>query len=429
MTSRLYYKDPYIKNFITTVLKQDQELETNRRYVVLKDTAFYPTGGGQPSDRGTIQNRLVTGVENVNDEIRHYIESPLEMEENKEVTCQVDWTRRFDHMQQHTGQHILSAAFVELWDVDTVGFHLGEEISTIDLKVDALLEEDLLKGEELANKIILENRPIETTWVSADELSNYPLRKKPKVSDNIRLVIIPQFDYNGCGGTHPNSTGEVSTIKVLSWERMRGNIRIQFVCGDRVRKVLGRKHQVLQRLTDLLNTPEEELHISVERLLGKEKELIKNIEEKVESLLEYEARELLMNKTNYNVNPKEATSITSLETNTKLIELPFQVINHTFHNRPIKELQKMAKIMLQRGDRMVILLVNETEDKQIQFFCTRDKKTELNLKKLAPKLLSLINGKGGGKETQIQGGGNGDISGEEFMKKALEQITEILGNQ
>lgn len=141
-------------------------------------------------------------------------------------------------MQQHAGQHILTAAFVELFNLPTVSFHLGSEQVTIDLAVDTISEDQLLAAEALANDIILENRPIETTWITENELENYNLRKDVAVTGDIRLVIIPNFDYNGCGGTHPISTGQVSAIKILGTEKMKGNIRVSFVCGQRVLKEL-----------------------------------------------------------------------------------------------------------------------------------------------------------------------------------------------
>ena len=136
-----------------------------------------------------------------------------------EVEGVLDWERRFDHMQQHAGQHILSAAFVELFGFPTVSFHLGKEVVSIDLDVEDVSSEQLNAVEKLANDIILENRLIEIKWVTEDELHHYPLRKQLAVTDEIRLVIIPDFDYNGCGGTHPSSTGQVSALKILSTEK------------------------------------------------------------------------------------------------------------------------------------------------------------------------------------------------------------------
>lgn len=221
---KLFYKDPYLKTFETKILKQ-QQVKKGDFYITLEETAFYPTGGGQPHDIGTLNGVKVLNVEEVDGEIRHYVERTLPHLDDQVVGV-IDWERRFDHMQQHTGQHILSAAFAQLYDIHTVGFHLGNDTVTIDLDISELTEEMAGKAEKLANDIIMENRAIVTKWVEYDDLVNYPIRKLPSVKENIRLVIIDEFDYNGCGGTHPSATGEVGAIKVLNWERQRK----KFVC-------------------------------------------------------------------------------------------------------------------------------------------------------------------------------------------------------
>ncbi len=260
MTTKLYYQDAYINTFTTSIEKQDKD-ELDQWYVVLKETAFYPTGGGQPSDLGTLNNTKVKNVEEIDGEIRHYIEAPFN-DEALEIIGKIEWERRFDHMQQHAGQHILSAAFEETFQYKTISFHLGKETLTIDLEVNGLTENEALQAEEAANRIIQENRPIETKWVTKDEAGQYPLRKQPSVSEDIRLVIIPDFDYNGCGGTHPRSTGEVGAIKILDWEKHRGHIRLQFVCGNRVLTQLHTKQAIVKSLTSLLQAPEPEIGTS-----------------------------------------------------------------------------------------------------------------------------------------------------------------------
>ena len=238
----LYYQDAYIKEFTATVLHTGQE-EDGRSYVVLSNTAFYPTGGGQPHDTGIIQDLTVIDVEKINDEIRHYVEGDVSTLTG-EVIGKIDWARRFDHMQQHTGQHILTAAFVELFGFSTVSFHLGAGLVSIDLATESVTDAQLVEAEARANEIILENRPVETKWITEDELSNYNLRKDITVEGDIRLVIIPDFDYNGCGGTHPTSTGQVSVIKIMAIEKMKGNIRLSFVCGNRVLQELTMRKNV-----------------------------------------------------------------------------------------------------------------------------------------------------------------------------------------
>jgi len=390
MQSKLYYQDPYIQTFSAQILKQESD-ETGKNYIILNQTAFYPTGGGQPHDTGRIADRAVIDVEEVNGEIRHYLDAPLRVADSN-VTCTIDWERRFDHMQQHAGQHILSAAFDHLFGYKTVGFHMGTENLTIDLATEELTKEEAQKAEELANKIILENRPIETKWVTEEELSQYELRKETKVKEDIRLVIIPDFDYNGCGGTHPKATGEVSAIKILDWEKQRKNIRIQFACGLRVIKKLEEKQNVLLQLTNLLNTPERDMQKAVQRLLENEKQLTKALEQSKESLLQYEAKELAGKGQ--------------------------PVISNVFENRTIQELQKLARIITSDQENSLVFLVS-INGPHLQLVCAKGKARTENMKTLIGEVLPLINGKGGGNDSFVQGGGEALLTGEQIVDKLV----------
>ena len=390
MRAKLYYQDAYIHTFSATILKQESD-ETGKNYVVLNQTAFYPTGGGQPHDTGRIADRAVIDVEEVNGEIRHYLDAPLQAGDS-DVSCTIDWERRFDHMQQHAGQHILSAAFDRLFGYKTVGFHMGTENLTIDLATEELTKEEASKAEELANNIILENRPIETKWVTEAELSQYDLRKETKVKENIRLVIIPDFDYNGCGGTHPKATGEVSAIKILDWEKQRKNIRIQFACGLRVIKKLEEKQNVLHQLTNLLNAPEKGIQQAVIRLLENEKQLTKALEQSKESLLQYEAKELA---------EKDQTVVTKV-----------------FENRTIQELQKLARMVVSNHENSLVFFVS-TDGTRIQVVLAKGKERTENMKKLIGEILPMINGKGGGNDSFAQGGGEALLTGEQILNKLL----------
>lgn len=393
MENKLYYQDAYIQSFSAQVLKQDKD-EAGQWYVVLNQTAFYPTGGGQPHDIGTVDRIKVINVEEIAGEIRHYLEEPLPLTD-KEVRGDINWKRRFDHMQQHTGQHILSAAFEQLFNYQTVGFHLGNDKVTIDLETENLTDQEAKKAEELANQIILENRPIEVKWVTEEELSQYPLRKETKVKEDIRLVIIPDFDYNGCGGTHPKSTSEVSAIKILDWERQRKNIRLQFVCGHRVLQQLDEKQRVILQLTQLLNAPEDEMVKAVTRLLESGKSQEKLLEQTKETLLQYEAKKLI----NSNKEKKLVTEI--------------------FHQRSIQELQKLARLITAENEKALVIFVSENEDK-LQLVGARGEDREENMKSIIGKALTHINGKGGGNTAFAQGGGEALIPADQLLRLLLE---------
>ncbi|WP_232426292.1 alanyl-tRNA editing protein [Cytobacillus praedii] len=401
MENKLYYQDPYIKSF-RTHLKDQQKDEQGRVYAILEETAFYPTGGGQPHDTGTLNGIKVTDVEEINGEIRHYLAQPIS--EPGEITGEIDWERRFDHMQQHAGQHILSAAFEEQFGYATVSFHLGNEVLTIDLDIEELSDEQASEAEGLANRIILENRAIETKWVTMDELSSYRLRKELSVNENIRLVIIPDFDYNGCGGTHPHSTGEVRAIKILDWEKQRKKIRVHFVCGDRVLNQLHQKQKEIKRLTGILNAPAESLADTAKKLSEDKKMLEKSIEELKDELVAYEAKDLLANG---------KSSGNGL------------MISKQFNNRPIQEVQKLARFVTAQSEEAVVFFVNDAEEK-LQFVCAKGKVPSPSMKEITNKLLLLINGKGGGNDLFAQGGGEVLITAEQLFNQGLAYMDESL---
>ncbi|MFJ7669436.1 DHHA1 domain-containing protein [Lysinibacillus sp. NPDC097195] len=393
MKELLYYQDAMLREFTATIVRTGIEAD-GRHYVVLSNTAFYPTGGGQPHDTGTINNTDVIDVEKVDDEIRHYIAGDASILSG-EVHGKLNWVRRFDHMQQHAGQHILTAAFVELFDAPTVSFHLGSEQVTIDIAVNSLSSEQLAAAEARANAIILENRPIETKWITEQELGHYNLRKEVAVTGDIRLVIIPDFDYNGCGGTHPTSTGQVSAIKILGTEKMKCNVRVSFVCGGRVLEELAMRKTVLADVARQLSVPEAEAASALAKLLATQKTTEKALVAAKEELLTYEAKALASSDTH--------------------------VISASFHNRTIQELQKLARFIVTERCDAIALLVSENEDK-LQFVAARGAQVEASMKELATKVLPFINGKGGGSEQMVQGGGERIIACEQLLVTMQEAL-------
>ncbi|MGN7479041.1 alanyl-tRNA editing protein [Solibacillus silvestris] len=391
MKNLFYYEDAMMKEFKAQAVKTG--IEETRNFIVLNNTAFYPTGGGQPHDTGWIHDLKIIDVEKVGDEIRHYTLDDVS-NISGEIVGKLDWTRRFDHMQQHAGQHILTAAFVELFNIPTISFHLGTELVTIDLNIGEVSEEQLIAAEKRANEIILENRPIETKWVTKDELAHYHLRKDVTVDEDIRLVIIPDYDYNGCGGTHPTSTGQVGLIKILATEKMKQQIRVHFVCGNRVLQQLAMRKNVLSDVARQLSAPEEEAAGALRKFAKAAKQTEKNLTEAQDALLEFEAKELA----------KETIAAA------------------TFENRSIQSLQKLGRFIAQQNDGAIALLVANNEDK-LQFVAARGSAQKKSMKDVAAVALPLLNGKGGGSEALVQGGGEKIIAAEallEAMKKAVD---------
>lgn len=390
MRNLLYYKDAMTREFTADVIRTGVDVD-GRAFIVLSNTAFYPTGGGQPHDTGWIQDIEIINVEKVYDEIRHYTKADVSTLAG-EVSGKLNWARRFDHMQQHTGQHILTAAFVELFDLPTVSFHLGSELVTIDLNVSDVTDEQLAVAEKRANDIILENRPIETKWITADELATYNLRKGVAVEEDIRLVIIPDYDYNGCGGIHPTSTGQVSLLKIMGTEKMKQNIRIHFVCGQRVLAQLAMRKNVLTDVARQLSVPEEQSADALRKFATTAKTADKSLAEAQDKLLEFEAKEL-------------ATQ---------------NVAVAVYENRSIQQLQKLGRFITQTNVDAVALLVADNDDK-LQFIAARGANIELSMKTISSAVLPLVNGKGGGNDALVQGGGEKLIPAEQLLEamKAL----------
>jgi len=385
-----YYEDAMMKEFTAQVVKTGQDETGN--FIVLDNTAFYPTGGGQPNDTGWINDLEIFDVEKIDEEIRHYTAADVS-NISGEISGKLHWSRRFDHMQQHAGQHILTAAFVELFDMATVSFHLGTELVTIDLNVGEVSEDQLAAVEKRANEIILENRTIETKWVTKEELAQYNLRKDVKVEDDIRLVIIPDYDYNGCGGTHPTATGQVGLLKILATEKMKKQIRVHFVCGNRVLQQLAMRKQVLSDVARQLSAPEEEAADALRKFVKTAKQTEKSLTEAQDALLEFEAKELA-NET---------------------------VAAAAFENRSIQSLQKLARFITQQNGEAIALLVANNEDK-LQFVAARGIEQTKSMKDISAAALPLINGKGGGNDALVQGGGEKTVSAEaliEAMKEAV----------
>nr|WP_246521491.1 DHHA1 domain-containing protein [Ornithinibacillus massiliensis] len=383
--------------FTASILHKGKD-EQGQFYVVLDQTAFYPTGGGQPHDTGTLDDIEVYNVVEIDGKIRHYLNGTLD--KDQECVGEIDWERRLDHMQQHAGQHILSAAFEEEHGYKTVSFHLGKELCSIDLATDLLTKEEALAVENIANIIIIENRPIETRWVTKDELIHYRLRKKVSVSQNIRLVIIPDFDYNGCGGTHPNSTGQVGSIEILHWENHKKHTRLYFVCGKRVRHQLHEKHQVIQGLTAILSTPQEQLIEATKRVIEQTRELENTVKDLKLQLIDYEAASLMEKYTN---------------------QIGFRLIEQVFENRTMPEIQQLAKNITAKSTNTLVFFVNETIDK-LQIVCACGSDVPMKMNQVLKQVLPRINGKGGGTDTIAQGGGEKLVTGKELMAELVKEL-------
>ncbi|WP_100372872.1 alanyl-tRNA editing protein [Bacillus sp. FJAT-45037] len=402
MTKEIFYESSYIKEFEARIIRQDQDERGN--YVVLTQTAFYPTGGGQPHDTGLLDEKEVFQVEEIEGVVRHYLSEPIKST-NEVVQGVINWERRFDHMQQHAAQHILSAAFAEIFGYETVSFHLGAEHSTIDLAISSLTSDEVEKTLTVANQIILDHKPIETKWMTVNEANAYPLRKQLSVSGDVRLVIIPDVDYNGCGGTHPNNTSEVQGIAITGWEKQRQHIRVSFLSGKRVFKQFTHQQTALEQLTQALNAPIETLPDAASEVLVKIKQKDKEIQTLKEELLIYEAKEL-------------AT--------TSDVVYGQRLISCLYDSRPMSELQQLArKLSEKEADTIVALFSKNGEKLQLVVACGALVEA-FSANSLLKELLSEIDGRGGGNNRLAQGGGNKEVSVEILVEKLKDLLNKGL---
>lgn len=267
MTQRLYYTDSLLTEFDATVISS--EPHEGRAVVVLDRTAFYPTSGGQPFDTGQLgDTRVVDVLDRDDGTIAHVVERGLAP--GAVVHGQIDWVRRFDHMQQHTGQHVLSAAF-DRHGVRTVSFHLGAETSTIDLQreVSAL---EIARAEQAANDLVWADRAVGIRFATPEEASRLPLRKEPTRTGPLRLIEVPDFDLSACGGTHVPRTGMIGMIAVTAWERFKGATRLSFACGGRALASHRMLRDVVTAATRVVSVAPAELAPAIERLRAEAKD-------------------------------------------------------------------------------------------------------------------------------------------------------------
>ncbi len=263
-TERLYYTDSYLRRFEAQVIGSVD----NRVY--LDRTAFYPTSGGQPHDVGWIGGVPVQDVVDEDQRIAHVLGGPVP---DGPVHCDILWSRRFGHMQQHTGQHLLSAVLMELYQIETLSFHLGAEASTIDVRASGLLPEQLRRAEARVNEVVFENRPMNVSF--ADPSENLGLRKPSDREGILRIVSIPDLDRSACGGTHVRSTAEIGPVVVRKVEKIRSHLRLEFLCGLRFAERAQADFEALSKLARLFSASLDETPAVVRALLQHSQELDK----------------------------------------------------------------------------------------------------------------------------------------------------------
>jgi alanyl-tRNA synthetase len=289
MTERLYYQDSFRREFHAHVLSCQAAGE--RWAVALDRTAFYPTSGGQPHDTGKLGDaRVLEVVDSDAGEILHFTDARLSL---GQVHGVIDWARRFDHMQQHTGQHILSAAFLERFKFPTVSFHMGRESSTIDLAASALTQAQMEEAERRANQIVFEDRPVEVSFATPAQLAEIGVRKQVEREGALRVIHIEGFDRQPCGGTHVARTSQIGAILLRKFERQKGNWRVEFVCGGRAVRAAREDYTRLSEAARALSCALSDVPTGVEKVLEERQAAHRARQRLLEQVAQYEAVELL----------------------------------------------------------------------------------------------------------------------------------------
>ncbi|MFE1244248.1 DHHA1 domain-containing protein [Fictibacillus sp. NPDC058756] len=389
MSKKIYYSSSYTTEW-ETIIKKSFTKE-DQCFVVLEETAFYPTSGGQPHDTGTINGVEVLDVfTNETGEVVHMTEK---LPEITQAFCTLNWRRRFEHMQHHSGQHLLSAVCYTLYNARTVSFHLGQDYVTIDLDISELNQSQMEKIEQTANEEIYRNRSIHTYYVTSEELAELPLLKMPKVTENIRIVEIEGIEYNACGGTHVLSTGEIGIIKLFKAEKQKGIIRLSFKCGLRALQDLNEGQQILGKIAAKFNTGRNEVISRIEKWEEERKRLESELSKVKEENNAYVAKELLLKK-----------------------EEDF--LFHVFDNKSFNEIKELA-IKIAHEHNLFILFAATEENKVI---LVHNGTKNLSCGKFLKEHLGSFNGKGGGNDKTAQAGFQSKEDTVNFFEFAKQEI-------
>ncbi len=389
MTDRLYYADSYTRSFTARIVDR-LEVE-GRPAIALDRTCFYPTSGGQPCDAGQIDGVPVVDVrvQPGDGAILHVLGGEVS---GDEVRGEIDWARRFDHMQQHTGQHILSQAFLRQAEAETVSFHLSENSVTIDLDARSLPSAAVDQAEEIANQVVVQDAVVRAWFPSAGELAAIPLRRAPEglLPGALRVVAIGDFDYNACGGTHVAHTGEIGLIKIIKVETFRRNIsgrpseqlRVEFCCGWRALADYRRKNETVNRLAAEFTCGPDELPQAVSRLQSEARDARRALQTVRETLLDHEAALLI----------HEART-----------ENGWRIVRRAWEARDPADLRALASRLTALPD-MVALLGSAGPKSQVVLARAQQLAPDMR-QALQGALAALGSGRGGGNAAMAQGGG------------------------
>ena len=405
MTERLYYRNSFLYDFDAEI---SEVQDGPNPALFLNRTAFYPTSGGQLFDIGVISSEgeklNVTEVADAEDgRVVHYLEAPPKtLRPRAQIHGQIDRTRRRDHMQQHTGQHVLSAAFVRLFDLYTVSFHMGDDYCSIDLDVPTLTKQQIEKAERLANEIILENRPVEIRFVSREEAANLGLRKVPVAErDELRIIDIRDFDLSACGGTHVNQTGQIGCILLRKTEKVRQGWRVEFVAGQRAVATARRDFTTLTETAALFSAYIYDVPTQTRKSLDEIRSLRKQREESQEELAEAQAESMLAEIPEVNGR---------------------RVIVRAFANRDMNSLKLLAQKLTCGATDVIALLGTTSPQPSLVFAQSAGQSADMG--RLMKEILAEVGGRGGGSKDMAQGG----VPNAESVSAAIESASAQINH-
>ncbi len=379
MTDRLYYNNQHRRAFearVTGVTAVEDRVR-----VTLDQTCFYPTSGGQPFDTGHLGPWRVLDVEDLESgDVVHTLEAAAtSLRVDQAIAGANDWPRRFDHMQQHTGQHLLSAAFDRSFGVRTVGFHLGGESSTIDLAREVATAE-IASAEDEANQILWENKTVAVRYATAEEAATLPLRKESARGGTLRLIEIADIDLSACGGTHVGQTGAVGLIAVVAWERFKGGTRLEFVCGGRALRWCRAMRDAAAAASRLLSIGAPDVPAAIERLLEEGRE-----HRRARSLLNLEL-------TGFRADRLASTAEITAQGHLVLASV----------DADANVLKALASSLALRPGFLTVLI---SASRPVNVVVARASDLDLSARDLLVSLASTFGGRGGGKPDLAQGGG------------------------
>lgn len=399
---KLYYYDPYLRDFTAEIVNIEEHLGKFR--VTLDKTAFFPGGGGQSCDTGMIGDHKVIDVYEENDIVYHIVEKkPIKIHN---VKCNIDSERRTDGMCQHLGQHVLSGCFFNLFNANTFAIHLGADVSTVDI-YGILTEEQIRTAERLANKVIGDALKVESFIPTKSELKKITLRRAlPNTKEDIRIVKIgDDFDINACCGLHPKSTLDLRLIKIKKFEKHKEGTRIEFLSGNRAIEDSYKKDEFQNSICKYLNCNENEAVNGIKNLNNNLKEANEINKSLNITLANYQVKELIDN----------AETVGE-----------FKIIKSIFDNENLKYINNLTSKLVETPNTITLMAIKSEDKVNLIFACTKGIK-EIKVNEVLKDAISLIDGKGGGSPFMAQGAGKNNANLDGALDYAFNKIKEMIG--